>query len=92
MIAPTDILRLPRGVRLHFDTVRDNWVLLAPERAIPLDPIGHAILQEVDGTRSFSDITAALAEKYEAPVAQIRDDSAEFLSALKNRRFVDVIS
>lgn len=89
---PADIPCLPRGVRLHFDTVRDRWVLLAPERAIPLDAVGHAILQEVDGTRSFGDITAALAETYAAPVAQIQKDSADFLGTLRNRRFVDVIS
>lgn len=92
MIAASDIPVLPRGVRLHFDHVRDRWVLLAPERAVPLDAIGHAILQEVDGTRSFGEITSALAEKYDAPVAQIKDDSAGFLGALKNRRFVDVVS
>ncbi|MEM9238620.1 MAG: pyrroloquinoline quinone biosynthesis peptide chaperone PqqD [Pseudomonadota bacterium] len=81
---------LPRGVRIHFDKVRENWVLLAPERAVNLDPVGHAILQEVDGVRSFGEITAALAEKYEAPPEQIRDDSAGFLSALRTRRFLDV--
>jgi len=66
-------------------------VLLAPERAIPLDAVGHAILQEVDGTRSFGEITAMLAEKYDAPVTQIQEDSAGFLGALKNRRFVDLV-
>ena len=49
----TDIPALPRGVRLHHDQVRETWVLLAPERAITLDAIGHAILNEVDGIRSF---------------------------------------
>ncbi|MEM7731517.1 MAG: pyrroloquinoline quinone biosynthesis peptide chaperone PqqD [Pseudomonadota bacterium] len=85
-----DIPSLPRGVRLHFDKVRENWVLLAPERAVTLDPVGHAILQEVDGTRSFGEITAALADKYNAPEDQIRDDSAGFLGALRTRRFLDV--
>ena len=81
---------LPRGVRLHFDKVRDTWVLLAPERAVTLDMIGHAILSEVDGTRSLGEITECLAKKYNAPVAQIVDDSCEFLTALRNRRFLDV--
>ncbi|MEM9846022.1 MAG: pyrroloquinoline quinone biosynthesis peptide chaperone PqqD [Pseudomonadota bacterium] len=92
MITTSDIPCLPRGVRLHFDQVRDRWVLLAPERAIPLDQVGHAILQEVDGARSFGEITTALAEKYDAPVSQIQEDSAGFLNALKNRRFVDLVS
>ena len=88
----TDIPALPRGVRLHHDRVRDTWVLLAPERAITLDAIGHAILTEVDGSRSFGEITGALAEKYNAPQDQIAKDSSGFLTALRNRRFLDVSS
>lgn len=89
---PTEIPSLPRGVRLHFDKVRDAWVLLAPERAVTLDPIGHAILSEVDGRRSFGEIIDDLSAKYNAPVEQIQEDSAGFLDALCNRRFVDVLS
>lgn len=89
-MAPEDIPVLPRGVRLHFDKVRDVWVLLAPERAISLDMIGQAILSEVDGARTFGDITGALAAKYDAPVEQIAKDSAGFLGALKDRRFLEV--
>ncbi|MEP3847508.1 MAG: pyrroloquinoline quinone biosynthesis peptide chaperone PqqD [Paracoccaceae bacterium] len=85
-----DIPTLPRGVRLHFDKVRDKWVLLAPERAVTLDPIGHAILSEVDGARSFGEIAQALADKYNAPADQIAADSAGFLNALRDRRFLDV--
>ena len=85
-----EIPALPRGVRLHFDRVRDKWVLLAPERAVTLDPIGHAILQEVDGQRSFSQIVEALAAKYQAPAEQIASDSAGFLSDLRDRMFLQV--
>ncbi|MFK7762476.1 MAG: pyrroloquinoline quinone biosynthesis peptide chaperone PqqD [Roseobacter sp.] len=87
----TDIPSLPRGVRLHHDRVRDTWVLLAPERAITLDPVGHAILNEVDGNRSFGEITGTLAARYDAPQDQIQKDSSGFLDALRNRRFLDVI-
>ncbi len=86
----TDIPALPRGVRLHRDTVRETWVLLAPERAVTLDAVGHAILNEVDGTRSFGEITGMLADRYTAPVDQIRADSGGFLDALRARRFLDV--
>ena len=87
---PAEIPTLPRGVRLHWDRVRETWVLLAPERAITLDQVGHAILSEVDGSRSFGEITAELAAKYNAPQEQIAKDSAGFLGALKERRFLDV--
>lgn len=87
-----DIPSLPRGVRLHFDKVRDTWVLLAPERAVTLDGIGHAILNAVDGKRSFEDIVMHLSENFEAPRDQVETDSAGFLTALRNRRFLDVAS
>lgn len=87
-----EIPALPRGVRLHFDKVRDTWVLLAPERAVTLDAIGHAILNAVDGSRSFGEITQVLADRYNAPADQIAQDSAGFLNALRNRRFLDVTS
>ena len=81
---------LPRGVRLHFDKVRDCQVLLAPERAIVLDGVGHAVLSEIDGIRSFGQITAELAAKYDAPEEQIVEDCRSFLQALCNRRFLDM--
>ncbi|MEO9652541.1 MAG: pyrroloquinoline quinone biosynthesis peptide chaperone PqqD [Roseobacter sp.] len=87
----TEIPKLPRGVRLHHDRVRDAWVLLAPERAITLDAVGHAILTEVDGTRSFGEITLVLADRYDAPQEEIEKDSAGFLTALRNRRFLDIV-
>ena len=90
MINGAAIPVLPRGVRLHWDKVRETWVLLAPERAVTLDQIGHAILSEVDGTLSFDEITLALAEKYGAPREQIAKDSAAFLATLANRRFLDL--
>lgn len=86
-----EVPSLPRGVRIHFDSVREKWVLLAPERAVTLDQIGHAILTEIDGQRSFGQITAILSEKYSAPKEQIAEDSSGFLDALRARRFLDVM-
>lgn len=89
-LAPTAIPLIPRGVRLHFDKVRDRWVLLAPERTIALDPPGLAILREIDGLRSLSDIAERLAVRYDAPVAQITDDCREFVIGLTDRRILEV--
>ncbi len=86
----SDIPFLPRGVRLHFDKLRDNWVLLAPERAIRLDQIGHAILSEIDGKSSFQAITEFLSQKFNAPPEEIAKDAAGFLAALRDRRFLEV--
>lgn len=91
-MAPEEIPLLPRGVRLHRDRVRDTWVLLAPERTVTLDEVGHAILSEIDGHRSLGEITAGLAAKYNAPHEQIARDSADFLGALRARRFLEVVT
>lgn len=82
---------IPRGVRLHEDKVRGRWVLLAPERTIDLDPIGLAILQEVDGTRCFQDVVSGLAARYDASADQISGDVAEFLTGLADRRIVEML-
>ncbi|MFC6589006.1 pyrroloquinoline quinone biosynthesis peptide chaperone PqqD [Sulfitobacter pacificus] len=81
---------IPRGVRLHEDKLRGQWVLLAPERTIILDPIGLAILQEVDGRCSFQTLVERLAAKYDAPVDQISGDVAGFLTGLADRRIVEL--
>ena len=89
-LADGDIPFLPRGVRVHHDRVRDVPVLLAPERALKLDPIGLAILSEVDGERDFGAIVAALARAYDAPTERIAGDAGAFLGALVDRRIVDL--
>jgi pyrroloquinoline quinone biosynthesis protein D len=89
-MTPDAIPRLPRGVRLHYDRVRADWVLLAPERAVRLDPIGHAILSRVDGAQSFGALTADLAATFNAPLDDVTRDSAEFLDGLAERRFLEV--
>lgn len=85
----TDCPVILRGVRTHFDKVRNVWLLLAPERALKLDDVGRAILDEVDGARSFGEITAILAKKYDAPLDRISEDARTYLSGLMARRFVE---
>lgn len=89
-MTPEDIPSLPRGVRLHFDRLRDTWVLLAPERAVTLDQTGHAVPSRVDGTRNLGQIVRDLAATYNAPEDQIAGDSAAFLAAMRDRLFLDV--
>ncbi len=78
-----------RGVRPHFDKVRNVWLLLAPERALKLDDIGRAILDEIDGERTFGEITATLAAKYDAPIERIAGDARTYLLGLMARRMVE---
>jgi pyrroloquinoline quinone biosynthesis protein D len=88
LIGPADIPYLPRGVRLAEDRVRGIRVLQAPERAMQLDPIGEAILTELDGTRSLASIASDLAARYNAPEDQIASDMRDFLTGLIERRMV----
>lgn len=81
---------LPRGVRLHHDRVRQTWVLLAPERVLKLDQVGLAVLERVDGARSFGTIVDDLAATYNAPREQIAADASRFLDGLIARRMVDL--
>ncbi|MGF1561781.1 MAG: pyrroloquinoline quinone biosynthesis peptide chaperone PqqD [Geminicoccaceae bacterium] len=83
--------KLPRGVRLKEDKARGVWTLLAPERTLQLDPIGVAILNEVDGMRDLGAIVALLAERYNAPAEVIARDVRAFLRDLGDRRMLDLV-
>ena len=89
MIDGTAKPALLRGVRLHHDRVRETWVLLAPERALRLDPVGHAILSRVDGETPFDGIVADLAGVFDAPREQIARDAGAFLTSLIERRMAE---
>ncbi|WP_429820489.1 pyrroloquinoline quinone biosynthesis peptide chaperone PqqD [Ensifer sp. B1-9] len=80
---------LPRGTRLHHDRIRDTMVLLVPERALLLDDISAAILQEVDGFSTLSAISSRLAGRYGAPEAEVVSDVRDFLDGLAQQRLVD---
>ena len=85
----TNVPRLLRGVRTKYDHVRAMPVLLAPERVLKLDAIGNAILAETDGTRSFGEIVARLAQKFDAPPERIAGDASAFLESLIERRMAE---
>ncbi len=81
---------LPPGVRLHWDAVRGSHVLLAPERALMLDDIGHAILSRIDGVTTLAALVAGLAADFDAPEAEVGADVAGFLEGLARERLVDL--
>lgn len=81
---------LPRGVRVVEDRVRGGKVLLGPEKAVALDPIGEAILSRIDGATSFGALVQDLASTYAAPETQISQDVQRFLAGLRARMFIAV--
>ncbi|MBX9934492.1 MAG: pyrroloquinoline-quinone synthase PqqC [Methylobacterium sp.] len=88
-IGPTDVPRLPRGVRLRHDEVRGQYVLLAPERTFDLDANAVAVLSLVDGIRSVRDIAGMLAEKFAADRSVIEADILVMLNDLATKRVLE---
>ena len=82
--------RLPRGVRLRRDQVRDEWMLLAPERVVKANPIAVAVIEKCDGQRSLSQIVDELAETYKADRAVIERDVTRLVADLALKRMVDL--
>ena len=72
-----------RGYRLRHDAVRRTTVILAPERLITLNEPSIAVLELVDGRRTVSEIVAALAGRFNAPVETIGTDVEALLRGLQ---------
>ena len=81
---------LPRGVRLHWDAVRETHVLLGPERALMLDQVAHEILKRVDGEASETEICEDLAATFGAPVDQVSGDVRVFLGDLSDKWLIEM--
>ena len=88
-VTGASVPRLPRGVRLHFDQVRNAYVLLAPERAFNIDGQAVAVLQLVDGQRTIEAIADDLATKYSADVTLIARDVTAMIGDLVAKRVVE---
>ncbi|AWN52525.1 pyrroloquinoline quinone biosynthesis peptide chaperone PqqD [Methylobacterium sp. 17Sr1-1] len=90
-LTPDSVPRLPRGVRLRHDTVRNAHVLLAPERTFDLDQNAVAVLGLVDGTRSIRAIAEALAQQYETDRGVIEPDVITMLDGLLLKRVLETV-
>ena len=82
--------KLAVGVRLRFDEVRKNWVLLAPESLFQPDEIALEVLNLIDGQRCFEQIIDALAQRYDAPRPDIAADVSALLEQLHQRGVLEL--
>ena len=82
------LLFLPRGSRLRHCAVRDQWLLLVPERVRFPGPTTVDILQRLEQPTPFGAIVGELAREYDAPEPVIRADIAELLSGLMEKGYV----
>jgi pyrroloquinoline quinone biosynthesis protein D len=80
--------RLAPGVRLHFDTTRQAWVLLGPERVIETEGPASEILSRCDGNRTVGQIVDELAALYTADRAEIEGDVNDILMELATKRML----
>tara|TARA_B100000683_G_scaffold146047_1_gene141575 strand:+ start:432 stop:725 length:294 start_codon:yes stop_codon:yes gene_type:complete len=81
--------RFPKHVRFRHNKARDEWVILAPERLVKLDPIAVEILQLVDGERQVKNIASQLSKKFNAPEETILSDVIEMLQNLSDKGFIE---
>ena len=81
----TAVPRFKRGVKFRFDTVRNVWIILAPEKLFMPDEIAVEILKLVDGARTTDSIVDDLACRFDAPRETIANDVVAALEDLSLR-------
>lgn len=84
------IPRLPRGVRLRYDDVRSQWMLLAPERILKPDGIALEILKRCDGQMTLDAIIDDLTQCFGAEREEVARDVCEFLAGLAAKRILEL--
>ena len=67
----------------------EEWVILAPERLVKLDPIAVEILKMVNGEREVKSISLELSKKFNAPEDTIISDVKEMLQNLSDKGFIE---
>lgn len=78
--------RLAAGVRLRYDEVREEHVLLVPEGAVRLNATAAEVLELCDGERSLEDIVGALAARYNGN--DLGDDVRGLVAAMAEKGLV----
>ena len=89
-LVETDQIGLPPWVRLHFDQIRDRWVLLAPERVLFPCATSVTIIERLGERRQLGEVVTMLAEEFEAPRATISADVRCMLQDLADQGFLAV--
>ena len=83
------IPRLHSHFRLQWEPAQDCRVLLYPEGMVKLNGSAGAILSEIDGTRSVTDIITSLEAQFPG-VESIADDVTNFLETALAQRWVEI--
>ena len=86
LVPLTSIPKFEKGVRVKHDKVRERYVVLGPEMLIELNQTGTAIMNEVDGQSTVTEIISRLATRFEVSPDEITQDVAEFCTSMVMRR------
>src|SRR5919107_1469862 len=86
-VPSTNRPHLARLVRLDWDPVREQDVLLAPEGVLVLNQTGAAILGLCDGERTVVEIVEELRGQYNRVAG---DEVLDFLARLVAKRWVEL--
>ena len=86
-VLPTNRPHLARQVRMEWDPVRKQQVLLAPEGVLILNQTGATILGLCDGEQTVVEIVEELRVQY----SRVADDEVrDFLARLVAKRWVEL--
>ena len=84
-------MALPAWVRLHFDQVRDRWVLLAPERVLFPCATSVTILERLGARPAVGELVDRRSrDEFEAPRETISVDVRQMLQGLADQGFLAV--
>ena len=86
LIPPSVTPQFDHGVRLKHDKVRERYVVLGPEILIELNQTGTAIMSEIDGQSTITDIISRLAVRFEVNPNDITQDVIEFCTSMVMRQ------
>jgi pyrroloquinoline quinone biosynthesis protein D len=86
IVAGASVLRFAPHARFRFDTVRQAWIVLMPERLLLPDEQAVAVLRLIDGSRDTDAIVAALSRQYDAPAEAIAADVRDMLQDLADKK------
>ncbi|RUQ62212.1 pyrroloquinoline quinone biosynthesis peptide chaperone PqqD [Azospirillum doebereinerae] len=73
---------------LRHDRLRDQWMLMAPERLLVLDELALAVVRAGTGGDAVEIAIDRLAAEYDAPREEISADVLELLTDLRNKGYL----
>jgi hypothetical protein len=87
-ISDDAVMVRPAWARLKHCPVREQWLLLVPERVLFPCPTTVELMERLARPTRFGAIVADLARDYDASAETIRADVAELLSGLMEKGYV----